>query len=95
MIKYQKVIKVGNSLAVTLDPKFISQANIQAGDQVAVSYKSETGVISIAKTTKKLANKTRTEKAAVISARVNPEFQKWVEQSLKEDEEAMVKLKDL
>lgn len=95
MIKYQKVIKVGNSLAVTLDPKFISQVNIQVGDELAASYTSETGVISLAKTAKKLARKKSTEKSAVISARVNPEFQQWVEQSLKEDEEAMVKLKDL
>lgn len=95
MIKYQKVIKVGNSLAVTLDPKFISQVNIQVGDQLAASYKSETGVISLAKTTKRLANVKETEKEAVISAKVSPEFQKWVERSLKEDEVAMIKLKDL
>ena len=95
MIKYQKVIKVGNSLAVTLDPRFVAQADLNVGDQLAASYKHKDGVISLAKTSKSLEGKLLSEKEAIVSAKVTPEFQQWVEHSLLEDSEAMEKLKDL
>lgn len=95
MIKYQKVIKVGNSLAVTLDPRFVAQAELNVGDQLATSYKSQAGVISLAKSSKSLEGKLHSEEEAIVSAKVTPEFQEWVEQSLLEDAESMEKLKDL
>jgi antitoxin component of MazEF toxin-antitoxin module len=41
----QKVLKVGNSIAVVLPSTIASQLNVQRGDQVAVSCLSSTEIL--------------------------------------------------
>lgn len=43
----QKVIKVGNSAAVTLPKPFLNQAKIKAGDKVHVELEEATGAIIV------------------------------------------------
>lgn len=42
----QKIIKAGNSLAVTIPSKFVKTVGVKLGDQVQVSTKPETGQIT-------------------------------------------------
>ena len=93
----QKVIRVGNSLAVTLDNKYIQQTGIKVGQELAVSYKPDKAIVSMAKTSSELGGNSvvAEEKAAYLTGKVTPEFQLWVEKSLDEDAEAMRRLADL
>ncbi len=97
MIQMQKVIKVGNSLAITLDKKFTEKAGISPGQEMAVVYKAEKGLVSLAKSSTMISDGDRVaeEKVAYLSGKVTPEFQLWVEKSLDEDAEAMSKLANL
>jgi antitoxin component of MazEF toxin-antitoxin module len=95
MIKTQKVIKVGNSLAVTLDKKFVQLANIEPGQPLAVVYTPEKGLLSMAKSEKALMVKDQSEKAAYVTGKITPELKEWTDTFLLENEEAMKKLKDL
>ncbi len=104
-VKNQKVIKVGNSYAVTLDRKFIEENELQAGDQIIGSY-SASHVAYAAPATKVLTLKddgnlkygkklTKTEQRAVMHSKVTPEFMDWVDKSIEEDKEALEKLANL
>lgn len=42
----QKVIKTGNSLAVTVASEFAKSVGVRAGDQVRVKIESDKGVIT-------------------------------------------------
>lgn len=99
-IKYQKIIKVGNSLAVTLDRDFVTQTGIKHGDQVAVNYEPEQKVVSYApvESSGAMGVAEPMEKynaKAKVAAVVTPEFQEWVEKSLEEDKESLKKLANL
>ena len=96
-IKRQKLIKVGNSYAVTLDRKFVEVLQDSQQTDVAVVYDLDNKTAGLALHDGAFSNqayKTSVKKAAVTSA-VTDEFQNWVARSLKHDEEAMKKLKDL
>lgn len=45
----QKVIKVGNSLAVTIPRDFLNKAKIEAGDNVYVDVDKSTDVLVVSK----------------------------------------------
>lgn len=103
--KTQKVIKVGNSYAVTLDSKFVKENNLQAGEQIIGSY-SASHVAYAAPATKVLKLRddtdlkygkklTKTEQRAVMHSKVTPEFIDWVDKSIKEDKEVLEKLANL
>ena len=96
-IKRQKLIKVGNSYAVTLDSEFVNTLRDSQQADVAIAYDLENKTAGIALHDASFNNqayKTSIKKAAVTSA-VSDEFQDWVDRSLKQDKEAMEKLKDL
>lgn len=97
MIQMQKVIKVGNSLAVTIDKKQAQLMKIEPGQSMAVVYKPEKGVMSLATSAHNLSEiqLVAEEKQAYVSGKVTPEFRDWVEKSLEEDQEAMKRLADL
>jgi hypothetical protein len=93
----QKVIQVGNSLAVTIDKKQAQLMKIQAGQPLAVVYKPEKGLMSLAKSPDDL-NQTMVvagEQEAYVTSQITPEFRDWVEKSLDEDKDAMEKLANL
>jgi antitoxin component of MazEF toxin-antitoxin module len=95
MIKMQKVIKVGNSLAVTLDRDFVAKTGIVAGDLMAASYKPEKKVLSMAQSKTALKGKLTTEKESIVSSKVTPELEEWMDSFLERNKEAMEALKDL
>lgn len=95
MIQMQKVIKVGNSLALTLDSKQAALMNITAGQELAAAYNSTMGIVSFSRTKQGLADAKITEKEAVMAGKITPELKQWTDKFLFENEEAMKKLADL
>lgn len=96
--KNQKLIKIGNSFGITLDPDFIRSNNMQVGSQMNVRY-HEQGTVTLVpgKNPDDLMEKKvkEEEKQAVIDSKVSPEFRSWVEKSLQEDEESLKALANL
>ncbi|OGV95582.1 hypothetical protein A2W24_06820 [Microgenomates group bacterium RBG_16_45_19] len=93
----QKVVKVGNSLAVTLDSKQAALMNIKVGQELAMVYKADKGVISLSQTKAGLSGEVvrKSEKAAVLAGKITPELKQWTDRFLLENDEAMKKLADL
>ncbi len=99
-IKQQKVIKVGNSYAVTLDKKLAGALQICDGDPLIARYSERSRVISFTKPSPntKQANPqqlTRDEQATYVLGQVTPELAEWTEQFLKKNNEAMETLANL
>lgn len=70
----QKIIRVGNSAAVTLPKSILEESGVKIGAKVNVSYKAdmESFVIDVSPQRK-------------IKRPVSREFQKWLEQFTDED----------
>jgi len=62
----QKVIKVGNSLAVTLPSKFVNEAGFKAGDKINVEHDANNKILMI-----KVGDDT--------NVKLTPEFFSWLE----------------
>lgn len=62
----QTVIKVGNSLAVTLPRQFVVERGLKAGQKVFVDSSSDPELISVSTSKKPLPT-------------ITPEFKKWLE----------------
>lgn len=103
--KTQRIIKVGNSLAVTLSSKFVDVNDIQAGDPVIVSYTKTHMAVAMPGTPEfRLrdeggqhydARLTKTEKKAVVHSRVTPELDRWVNEFIKENKDSLEELANL
>lgn len=97
--KTQKLIKVGNSFATTLDPQFLRQAGIKAGGSLSLHYAADgsyaTLIPSKGLDKKEKLDVNKAKREAVLMSKVTPEFQEWVEKSLEEDAEALKKLANL
>lgn len=102
-IQTQKIIKVGNSFAVTLNKQFIGQSGLKAGDTVVMRYDETTpsAALSIKDrgenmyTTGSSKKLTKQEKMKNLSSEITPEFRNWVKNSLEEDKESMDTLANL
>jgi len=99
-IKNQKIIKVGNSYAVTLDKEFVDRSVLRVGESLIAHYDAFGSQVSFTKPDslagqKKNGRLNYAEKTAVMASKVTPEFQKWVENTLKEDKEALEELANL
>jgi len=103
--KIQKVIKVGNSYAVTLDSKFVDENQIKAGDQIVGSYSKSHVAYAVPGNQpmtlkdsagleygKKLS---KTEKRAIMHSKVTPEFVSWVDKNLEKDKNILEELANL
>lgn len=79
-MKTQKIIKVGNSLAVTLPASFVREGNMKVGDELVVETAPiyQTMVIK----SKKMAKKTH----------LTPEFFNWLDDVSKKHEDLIKKL---
>jgi putative addiction module antidote len=64
----QKVIKVGNSLAVTIPKSFVDKADIKAGQSVYVIENQEDKSLSI-----------NTDEVRDAQASLTPEFKHWLD----------------
>lgn len=99
MIKMQKVIKVGNSLAVTLDRVFVTKLGIKVGQNLAANYKPDKGVMSFGKSARVLRSQNGSllpsEREAILAGKVTPELVAWTDNFIKENKEALEKLANL
>lgn len=97
MLQIQKVIKVGNSMALTLDSKQAAIMSIKVGQELAVNYKPEKGVVAfgIPKDMKNAGVVMDAEKEVIMATKITPELQQWTDRFLMENEESMKKLADL
>lgn len=100
-LKYQKIMKVGNSLAISLDKDFVNQTGVKAGDQVAVNYKADEKVVSYSPVVENYGASKVSEPSAKYEAKaklasaITPELEEWVNKFLEEDREALEKLANL
>ena len=92
----QKYVKVGNSMAVTLDNGFVKQHNIKPGRPVVMVY-DDRGIFSGTSSKQLLSDKTLSDvsKKTVIASKITPELKQWTERFLLENQVAMKKLADL
>lgn len=75
----QKVIQVGNSLAVTLPSSFVKGKKIKPGQKIFVQADAETDVMHVS-----------TKKQAVSS--ITPEFKQWLDTFNKKYKDALTEL---
>ncbi len=98
-IKTQKIIKVGNSFAVTLDRKFLDRCRLQEGSDLIANYDEDTASVTFATPTTYAASQGRplqvAEQKAVYNTKITPELEAWTENFLKENAEAMKALANL
>ncbi len=99
-LKYQKIIKVGNSLAVTLDRDFVTQTGVKHGDEVAVNYQADQKVVSYAPVEPSGAMEVaesmeKYNAKAKVAAVVTPELEEWTENFIEENKQALKKLANL
>lgn len=96
MLKTQKVIKVGNSLAVTLDKDFVTKTGIQAGDGLVADYDAKHQFVSVSKSANGNTTAAKvSKKRAIVAGKITPELEAWTDKFLEKNEEAMIALKDL
>jgi len=79
-MKIQKIIKVGNSLAVTLPASFVRDSNLKMGDELVVETAPvyQTMVIR----SKKMAN----------NSKLSPEFFDWLDKFTKKNYDLLKEL---
>lgn len=98
-IKNQKIIKVGNSYAVTLDRSFIDRTQMKDGSELIAKYDEETASVTFASPTTYAASQGRplqvAEKKAVYMTKIDSTFAAWVDKTLEEDKEALKELANL
>ena len=80
----QKIIKVGNSLGITLPREFVKQSNLMAGQKVTTSTDATTGILQL-QTKDKSSDK-------LLRASLSPEFIKRVDSFIKQHKPALEKL---
>jgi putative addiction module antidote len=67
-MRKQKIIKVGNSLAVTLPAEFVKEANIQAGEEFVVECNPSHKTVYM------------TQPKAKHNPKLTPEFYDWLDE---------------
>lgn len=81
----RKIIKVGNSYAVTLPREFIKDGKLKVGDELFLSSDSSVKTIILEKTINKPSkNKANTD--------ITPEFKNWVDGYIKDKKTLLEKL---
>jgi hypothetical protein len=77
----QKIIKVGNSLAVTLPASFVREGKIKAGEEVLVEQNAVYKTLYMKSVTSKYAK-----------SRLTPEFYEWLDDISKKYEDVIKEL---
>lgn len=95
--KTQKIIKVGNSYAVTLDKKFVDKVGLEVNDTVSMSYHTNPSRVVVSTLNKKSASLkdkrlSKAEKEQALASRITPELQEWVKDFIEENQEALDEL---
>lgn len=98
-IKNQKIIKVGNSYAVTLDKEFVDRCQMKDGSDLIAKYDEDTASVTFATPDTYAASQGRplqlAEKKAVYTTKVNSELEEWTDKFLKENAQALEELANL
>lgn len=76
----QKIIKVGNSLAITLPASFVKEGHLAAGDELLVETTPEYGMMLLKK--QEYAEK----------AHLSPEFKQWLDEFTEKNKALLKKL---
>ncbi|PIQ73483.1 hypothetical protein COV58_02300 [Candidatus Roizmanbacteria bacterium CG11_big_fil_rev_8_21_14_0_20_36_8] len=79
----QTIIKVGNSLAVTLPAQFIRNSGWKAGDKIQIQHDAEKKMALI------------TPKNDEIKTHLTPEFFEWLEKTSEKYKDAIVELSNI
>ena len=82
-MKTQKIIKVGNSLAITLPVSFVREGNLKIGDELVVETTPAYQTMFVKP--KKMANKKH----------LTPEFYNWLENVSKKYEDVIKELANI
>lgn len=98
--KTQKIIKVGNSYALTLDKKFVDKNRLKIGEPMVAQYSATSSAMSFSRPedlakTKPQGKLTKEEKRTVLNSQITPELREWTDNFLKENAEAMQELANL
>lgn len=97
--KYQKIIKVGNSYAVTLDSTFVKRHNLRVGEPMAATYRTDQpGVSFVPNTQAQPASEqqmSETLKKSRLAASITPELEQWTKKFLEDNKQAMEELANL
>lgn len=80
---FQKILQVGNSLAVTLPSEFVKKASLKVGDEMGVEFNSELKWVLVKP--KNLADK----------ATLTPDFKNWLDEFMTEYKPILKKLSHL
>lgn len=77
----KKVIKVGNSLAITIPKSFVEKKNIKAGQNLYVKENTEYNTLEIS-----------TDEVKDAPSSLTPEFKEWLDKISKKYEKAIREL---
>lgn len=77
----QKIIKVGNSLAITLPASFVKEGNIKAGAEVIVEQNAQYQTLYVKPAT-----------AKNTKSKLTPEFFDWLDQFTKKNHKLLKEL---
>jgi|GEM_PF-801337 len=89
-MKNQKIIKVGNSYALTIDSDFVKRTALKVGESVLVQYNPSSASASFARPddfakAKKSGKLSHDEKRTVLASKITPELQEWTKDMLIKD----------
>lgn len=83
MTKLQKVIKVGNSLAVTIPKEMLAQVHYKAGQMVVIESDNGLGVLVVK------------PKSLMKNKMANPEFKDWLDEFTAKNAKLLKKLANI
>lgn len=83
MTKLQKIIKVGNSLAVTIPKDMLDRVHYKAGQMVVLESDNELGVLLVK------------PKSLMKNKMANPEFKDWLDEFTEKNAKLLKKLSNI
>ena len=83
MTKLQKVIKVGNSLAVTIPKEMLAQVHYKVGQEVVLESDNALGVLVVK------------PKSLMNNKMANPEFKDWLDEFTEKNAKLLRKLANI
>ena len=79
----QKIVRVGNSAAVTIPKEFLTQAKLNIGDKVEVESDKDLRIMLIKPT------------GSSVQTKITPEFKSWLNDCISENQDVLKKLAHL
>ena len=79
----QRIVRVGNSAAVTIPKEFLTQAKLNIGDKVEVESDKDLRIMLIKPT------------GSFVQTKITPEFKSWLDDFISENQYILKKLAHL